>query len=647
MPVNLVPVNISGEKAVELGNWLCKTFEFAVTARQNQIDAKYKRWVDNYAGKPLQETRTTPFYKASNFVPQLIRMHTDILAARLIGLLFGTRPFWRPKSFLAEMPHEQTEAASKWLDALCFGRINFYEPIDLSMFLTVKTGATVLKGSWEMFERFYGASQGQVTGEVSKKREDLRLDVIPYDDFFPWPVTSRNLSQCIAKFQRLRFSKPEVEFRKNSRVWDPANASKLLLPPNRESSPARESSAQQAGITLTVDTARPYTAVEAWFDYELSPGKLFPLFAVFNPYVKGKDTFLRLFHAYYTEIGLDPFVDFRILPREDLFQGYSIPEILEQAQEEQAQIHNSRRDANTIVNMPGWKKKRLAEGLGNPSTEWYPGKVFELDNMDDLEPLAFGMSYNSLVEEEQFLMGLTERYTGISPAMQGFGSGPMMKRGIYASQATMALLTEGNKRLDIYLKRMRMSFHGLGRLIWSSYRDFSTKEFLKYGSNGQQLAQLFQQSSANPDQIFFELGASDASANKEVDRQNILLMSQTMSAYYGQIIQLGQGLMSMQPNTPAFNLALQVLEGAQDLAKRILFLFDIPDSKRLVPDVREILGGGAPQSPAAQQAGVPQPEEPVSVSQLQGLADTLPSLTNSMRERIGGAGNNGSGGGLQ
>src|SRR5258708_3679868 len=96
----------TGDKLKEMTEYLCDRFEFSVKARTNQIDAKYQRWLKNYAGEPLEKTRTTPFLKASNFMPQLIRMHTDILVARMYGLLMAAKPFWNPKVFNDDFPHE-------------------------------------------------------------------------------------------------------------------------------------------------------------------------------------------------------------------------------------------------------------------------------------------------------------------------------------------------------------------------------------------------------------------------------------------------------------------------------------------------------------------------------------------------------------
>lgn len=621
--LKLIPLRgVPPEKLQALQNYCCDKFWKTVEARNNQVQGMYQRWLDNYAGKPLQATRTTPFYKASNFVPQLIRMHTDILSARMLGLIFGTKPLWKPRTIVQGLSMDVVNAVGGWMSDICMNEINFYEPIDVSMFLTTKCGTQVLKSVWT--EDITYLQNGEMIAPL--KQTGMELDVIPFDDFFPYPITARTLKQTIANFHRLRFAKEEVEYRKSTHQWDERGCDLLLKTAGKpsEGNP-REAAASTAGISLTVDVTRPFNVVEGWVTYELEPGKLYKLVVTFNPYSRTSDGILRAIYDY-TPRGQGVFTDFRIMPRENLFWGYSVPEILEQSQEEQAQIHNARRDGNSIALVPGWKKKRLAE-VGNPAQEWYPGKVFEVDNMDDLEPLSFNTSYNSLIEEESSLMALAERYTGISPAMQGFGAGTVGKKGIYSSQGTLALLSEGNKRLDIYIRRMRLPFHTLGSQIFTSYRDFrDTQDWSVYGESADLLKQAF--ALKEPDGyrgFFWDLGASDASANKEVDRQNLLLMGNTMAAYYKQIMSLIPSVVQAPDGSPFKELGLQILDGARDLANRLLFSFDVYDRTKLLPDVRAALGGGKPPArpTSADQVGLPQAEGDVSSSQLQSLSSSI------------------------
>lgn len=634
MPLQVVPVTSVGpDKKREIVSYLTQTFRDSLTARLSQIDGKYSRWIDNYNAKPFDVIRTTPFVGASNFIPQLIRIHTDILSARINGIVCGTRPFWRPSSFNIDYRHDDMQALAKYMEMITFHRMKMFPKIDEMIQSCCKVGTTVLKARWE--DTTFWMKKDLQT-ETPFKIEGNKLDVVPFYDFFPYPLTAPTIEDTLVSHHRLRFTKEEIEYRRNIGLWDKDAVDLVLKGGGNKVNPQEQASADEAGIGLTIDTARPYTVVESSFKYELSPGKLYNLIAVFNPHDNTDKSLLRLYHSYFSDPSLNMYVDFRLIPRDNLFYGYCIPEILEQAQEEQAHIHNSRRDANTIANTPTFKKKRYSLNNFNPASDWYPGKVFEVDNMDDIATMTGPNSYNSMIDEENFLIQLSERATGVSQPMQGMGTGSAGKRGTYASQGTLALLAEGNRRLDIYIKRLRNPFHRLGKIIYTSNRDFGdTAELAMWGDNGQRILKAFQAGSGDTPEgaafkdLFFDFSASDAGSNKETDRSALMLMSNTAAAYYQQILGLAQQAAAVPQGSPGQAIILAVLDGARDLFDRVLTAFDVPDRKRLLVDIRALLSGGASPdgSGAPIDAGTGEPQSAVSGADLQGLSQNIAALT--------------------
>jgi hypothetical protein len=648
MPLRIVELSgLPKDKLNELSEYLSRTFSLSVSSRSQQIEGKLRQWLDNYDAKPQQAVRSSPFPNASNFMPQLIRMHTDILTARVIGILFGTRPFWRPTTFLegGSIGSAQLQSLGAWMQHICFHRINMYPTIDTIVHEGFKLGTVVCKKWWDEQTLYTvgGTYEDNKLREASATVSDVKLDTVPFEDFFPYPITAKRIEFCEICFHRLRLTESDVKWRQSNRVWN-EEACNLLL--NGKGSVGGSSTSQQSlqttGITLTPDVGRPYDAIEAHLTYELTPGKRYPIVVVFNPKIRGPLSILRAYYKPGSNPFLNAFTDFRFMPRSDSFYGDCIPQILEDSQEEQAQIHNARRDSNTIANVPAWKKKRYAD-VANPSTEWYPGKVFEVDNMDDLVPLQFAGNYNSMVDEENFLLTLAERYTGVSPAMQGFGSGVNGKRGTYASQGTLAMIAEGNRRIDVYLKRCRHPFNSLGQFIYTAYRDFGDlNDWKAWGTHAQNLALLFSADSALVGgNTFFELSASDAGANRETDRSGLLLMANTMSAYYNQLAQAAQTILSIPQGSPFQNLLLEILDGARDLANRLLFVFDIGDREKLLPDLRKVLAGGQAGQGGSGAGpgstllgGLPESPQDVSVGGIQNLSQQLTSLTRGMRSGV-------------
>jgi hypothetical protein len=633
MSVQIINLPLVADRQKEMVEYLCEKFEASVKARINQVDSKYRRWLQNYAGEPLEKVRTTPFLKASNFMPQLIRMHTDILVARMYGLLMAAKPFWNPKVFNDDFPWEVLGDMRNFMEFVSRFPCRLPEVLDSALRRVCKTGTVTLKGPMVTDDYYHAsglASSGQGISTERVTQEYLQLQCLPYEDVWFWPITANDETEADVIFHRLRLTKEQVERRGASGLWS-ADAVKKLLEVGKEvrQEPARQAVADEAGLILTNDVDRPFTAIEASFRYPVQVDQMFKCVVTFNPKCRDKDGYLRGHFSPYRTLE-NTYVNLCFMPREDFIYGYSIPEVLEQYQEEQAQIHNARRDASVIANVPGWKKKRDST-VPNPSSEWYPGKVFELENIDDLQPLTFGGQYNSMIDEESFLLQLAERTTGISPPMQGAGAGGLSgKRGNYASMGTLALLAEGNRRIDIYLKRLQYPMHRVGNLIYQSYRTFKPNgaEYSMWGQNGQAIQKSYQfKEPADYRGYFFEMSASDSSANKETDRTALLLMANTMAGYYRQIVEAATAVAQQPPGSPISAVLLLVLDGAKDLADRLLFSFDIGDRKKLLPDMRSVLGG-SPQAGAEQAnaLGMPSSEEPVSVGDIQGLSQRLSAI---------------------
>jgi len=614
---------LSGDKLAELSNYLVTCFNNSLTARRNQIDNKYQNWIKNYEAQPAQTQRTTPFIGASNFIPSLIRMHSDILHARLLGTLIATRPFWNPKTFNSLISNDETEALGEYLERVCNLEMNFFPSLDEITSSFVKEGTCIAKlvPVAEKLRSYAASNQAQLV-DIN----ECRLDVLHFQDFFPYPLTARDLTYTSAQMQRLRVDKRTIEDRKNQGLWNRESCDVLLSCQDKPDQNLLQG-AQASGVILTADVVLPFSCVEAWFKYDLGTGVNDSLVCVFNPMVIGAKGILRLYYNYHDDPRNTPFVDFRLIPRKGLFYGYSIPEILESSQEEQSHIHNARRDANTISNIPAWKKKRGSE-VASPNTQWYPGKVFEVDSMDDMSPLTGPGNYNSMIDEENMIIGLAERYTGISQAMQGMGAGSMGKRNVYANTGTLALLAEGNRRLDIYIKRLRYPMHLLGSRIVEYKRNFSEQEILQeWGENGQLVQKALEQAKGNQSRYFYDIAASDAGSNRETDRSALLLLSNTASGYYNQLMQAAQTLAQMPPDkpSPVRELLLQIVEGGADLFRRILVSFNVDDRKKLVPNLRQLMGGGGPQGApgSAQPQPASGPTGPISPEQFQALSQYL------------------------
>jgi hypothetical protein len=638
MAYEIVEVPASAEKVAELVGYLSTKYEEATTARSSQVESDYDRWINNYEAKPAQTRRNFPFPNASNLIIPLGQIHCDILEARLLGFMMAVRPFYTIRTWPPEGRYEWQSALSQWLDY----KLNYvwmWLPQFRSILGRTLRGGTVtakvtLNPRKYIIVRPGTGGERMVESEVTQNQ--LCLDPIPFRDFAPYPFTANSLRDVQIRFHTLRFTKEETERRVRETRWRKEEGDKFLAGPTESKTSTQTQIESSAGVEPRV-TQQPFEAVEAHLEYPIAnTGKYYDIWCTFDP--KQKLCLQLIYNP--NPRNLDSFVDFRLFPRDDCYYAYSLMQRLEAFQEESSAIHNDRRNSNLVSGVPGWKKKKYAD-TPNAATEWFPGKVFELENMDDLEILQFQKNYTDLISEEKQTEELADRVSGVSPPMQGFGAGVMQgKRGIYNAAGTLAMLQEGNRRVDIYLKHARDGFGHVGKLAYLLYRQAGVDK--SEIANYPLLEAAFNATEPETDEnLFFEITASSSSTNREADRTAFMMMSQILERYYVSIMQAAAQVAQLQvtaPKHPLIQLYLAILDGAHSVASHLLDAFDYSDKRRALPNAREILlgksaEGGTPSgsgtAPGPESGGAPEAAGGTQGPDLSRMAEVLAGLATS------------------
>src|SRR5260370_636221 len=231
---------------------------------------------------------------------------------------------------------------------------------------------------------------------------------------------------------------------------------------------------------------------------------------------------------------LEVFTEYKPFPKEDFFYGESMCELLAQCQEEGSTIHNDRRNNAFIANAPVFKR-RSGSLLPNPSTNWYPGKVFDLEAMDDFELVQVGRNFENTLEEEAAVIQYAERLSVIGDVMQGMGSGQMGKKGMYNTGGTLAALSEGNQRQDTNIRDFRMVLGSIGRTCFAlqSFYGKTDPSIATFPTEVQaQIRQALEMTTpAHLTNSTFKVNASSAGVNNEVSRANLLQMASILGQY--------------------------------------------------------------------------------------------------------------------
>lgn len=547
---------------------------------------KLPSWRKMYEGRPLESTRNFPFQNASNLVVPLIGIHSDTMQARIMAAIWKTRPVF-PVKLYGRYPAEQMEhiddVKEAWEEFLIF---NAVEPDELDLYRVeeewfgeiCRYGTSTIKihNEERFLDSWVPAGDGSGQGDfVSEKIYDgPRPEKLAFEDFYI-PIGISRPEDADIKIHRVRLKKWQLMDRRYRGVYDPATVDRILNSPDRTSpGPVMQQRNSDQGINSSQDFAE-WDIYECWLTWRAPNQKYAP--RMICSFHLATQELLRGIYDFYPD---QPFVTGRLLYRDDSVYGYGFCEIIGDLQEEISTIHNQRRDNMTVANTRVWRVSPLSK-LHDGYTI-YPSAMLPAEK-DEIEPMIHGEVSEIAIAEEQLTLELAERRTGVSPPMQGYGAATQGKRGVYSAAGTMSLLQEGNRRTDLTVADMRYSHLRIGRILSRQYAMFGLDErkLMFFGNQSDLIMEASELVKAG--KLGLAVTAASASVNKEIEKQNDLLLVQVMSRHYGMISQLMQAVQSSMTPPQIKQYLTQVISASDKLMKSILRNFDRDDADALVP----------------------------------------------------------------
>lgn len=595
-------VKFSGDAEMSLKMHLRSRVQACKDATRQLFETKLVAWRRMYEGRPLESERNFPFRNASNLVVPLIGIHADTLQARIMAALWKTRPIYPVRLFgRYSDPGKVDDIRRAWEDYLQYNAI---EPEELDLYSVEREwvgeicryGTSTLKipNMQRLEDQYVPAGDGTGPNFVRTVTYDGPCpQKLAFEDFLV-PTNYRRLEDVDIKIHRCRLTKYELMDRRYRGVYDPAKVDQIIDRPDRTSpdfvAMQRETDAKLKTSNLNY---QEWDVYECWLNWRAPNQGYNP--RIISWYHLGTNTLLRSIYDYYPD---QPFVMGRLLYRDDSIYGYGLCDTLGALQEEVSQIHNQRRDNMTISNTRVWRVNplsKLHEGY-----EVYPGAMLPAEK-DEIEPLQHGEISQITIDEERLALELAEKRSGVSPPMQGSGAGTQGKRGIYTAAGTMSVLQEGNRRTDLNISDVRYSHLRLGRILSRQYALLGLDE-RKLGLFGEQ-TELIQKAAnyvANG-KLGLVVSTSNASVNREIEKQNSMMLAQVMDRHYQMVANLIQGTMSTMAPPQLRDYLAKVIKASDKLMEGILRDFDRDDADFLVPKPEIANANGAgPAGPQAQ-----------------------------------------------
>ncbi len=583
-------VEFGSDAEKEMWTYVRNNVEYWLARTRNFRETTLKKYARLYKGTPLNEVKNTPWPNAANNVIQVIATATDQLLSRVMGI-YMTDPLWAFK-ICGELKDQDTEEQRQILEefmqdqAISSAELDLYRAEQVWFSSTIRNGSGILEFPWQyLVEQEMVSMEGVGGNNISNFKDFIRRDgpkpeTVPMNKF----VTDMNFSRLEDsnfKFKIVSLSKFQLEERKELSVYDSAKIDKILASTPDRTGPdiLQQHMLSTQGINEDVPAAgqcgAQWDLIECWYHYWHN-GKKYSLVA--HLHIKSQ-TDLLAFYNYYPE-NIVPYEDARLAYDDDQWLGYGFAEMLCGYQDEISVGHNQRTDAGTLNNTTAFRINKNSK-LHSTLT-FYPGILIPAD-ADEIERLDTANQYAVDSSQEQLTNAYCKERSGIDPAIGGTGGGVVNpKRGIYSSQGTFAVLQQQNNRNSLRTSDMRSAHTRAGVKLLKMYTHFGIGSKLgQYGDKAELLKQAFENVKNN--KLGIMMRPASASVNKEMEKQNDILMAGILEKYYLGNAQIIQGMTSGQMPPDLVKYYTDVMKATASWMKHTLRNFGYDDISRLIP----------------------------------------------------------------
>jgi len=571
---------------------------------------KLPEYVRLYKGRPKNKEVDWPWPGAANLVIQLIGTFSDELLSRVIGAIYLYDPLWTA-SMSGDTPDaegaDETNIIQQFLMDMAYDpdELDLYRVEQAMYHSAIKYGTgliyTPMEYKTEIECMYIGGGESSESMPHGEEKEVTRKDgpspeLLPLNRFIfdPSSPTLKNM-KLYGFIQPLDYWDVQ-NLKAESPYYEQDDIDLLLNQPDaaQETEFEREINEQfqfgQAG--LDAGAAR-------WYIYNLflkyqKDGKTYSLQAKYN---KRLDKVFFITYNNYPD-NIVPIEDTKLAYDDESYLGTGYAEMLHVYQKELSNNNNWRTNNRNYAMMGVWRVS--PESKLSSILEFYPGVAVPAKD-GEIELLKPGADVGYNDAPDVFISAMAKERAGVDPAMGGSGGGIVNpKRGIYSASGTSMVLMQQNNRNNLRLGDMRGSHVKLGLKFLKIFSHWGIGARLrKYGNRADVLQKALTDFKTGT--LGLRLRPTTASYNKELERQNDILLSDKVGAWMQGQAQIIEATMNPQIPPALKEFYSQALLANRLLMSDLLRNFNKPNVESLLPQVKQILA-------AMQGAGQPQPK---------------------------------------
>lgn len=586
-------IKLSAEKEKRLLDYL--EAETAIAEREVYEPQQTKRdiWEDQYAGKvkPRKEKwmSNLPMLLGATFV--------DAVTARLMNTMNAYKPTFTVKATRTSDWTKVGKAVEDLMEYKIQAEMEYYNAMRRSVFETCRLGTGAFLAPWVIERETVQVRRfGFIPDEQSViTKQGIVCRGIPVRDLLiPGGYSEVEDLPWWARFKR--FTELDLRMMKADKFIDNENIEKLLK--YRTSAPIDQHTESTQAAQIRAGEDEPSTplvqCLETWLRYDLEREGYFAKYRVL--WHRDSSTILRVEKDTYPKW---PLFLLRYGPRDYGIFGLGIMEMSSSYEDQMYAVMNLLIDNYKIATMQCLKGKK-GSGL-RPDTKIYPGKLFLLDNPQDLEPFALGQPFQLNPAFVRTIMDLAERRTGISDYSLGRES--PMASGRATATGTLALIQEGQRRFDLCIRDVRQVLDAFGNFSLRMMHTLLPAKvpYMILGERGELVQQWLDMPSAPPYfSIYLVSNLSNVSMNKEVAKADAKETTALMQQFYQQMLQLDQMAMQMPQLMPTIN---KIKQAAAEKFRSVLEVYGEPSPERY----SDVFITGVPSSISNEMGGPPMP----------------------------------------
>jgi hypothetical protein len=551
-----------------------------------------------YNARPKNKDVDWPWPGAANLVIPIIGTYSDELLARIMGGIWMYDPLWGA-TISGDLASKDGEALKQITQTFLMDMA--YDPDELDLYRVeqsadhsaIKYGTGIVYTPYDFKQQveymYTGGGMDDndpVTGkkELRTIKDGPNPELLPLNRFIFDPSIPKleNMKLCghiepidVWALQDLKSQSPYYKQR---------DIDYLLNQPDAIQETEMEREINQA---FDIDNGGIDTGAARWNIYHLEfKYRLQGLEYAFKArYHKRSDRVLWITFNNYPKNML-PYQDMKLAYDDESYLGKGFAEMLRIAQTELSNNNNWRTNNRNYAMLGAWRidpESKLTSildifpGIGIPARK------------DELEHIQTGADLGYSDGPDQFHMAVAKERVGVDPAIGGTGGGIVNpKRGIYSAAGTSMVMNQANNRNNLRTGDMRAAHVKLGMKFLTMYCNFGIGDRLKkYGTSAEQLKKALDMYKDGT--LGLRLRPASASMNKELDRQNDILLSDRLGQFYQQQAQILQAINT--PNIPPDmkKYYLDTLVAGKALMIGLLRAFNKDNTETLIPSVDDIV----------------------------------------------------------